>query len=379
MIRLFSTPGLTALLALGLLAGLGARASAQDLVIRGGQVVLDAEQGSLKGGLVVIRGGKVVASGPKTKAPKGATVLDRSRAWIVPGFVDARAHVGLGGDIDERSRPFANDVDLAGRVNAGHKDFRRHLAAGITTLLLSPGDQALMAGAAVPVKSTGVTLGEARVAKLSLTSAAAAAGPPTSLSGRLALLRARLREAHPVKGGGPFEAFASGDIPGLVSVSNLNSVEAMQRLATQYGLRVIYQLQVPLRASALEGVSLKGLTFALRPASVNASEAQRREATILTKAGARVIFTSLAPLSPARGMRLAAIQAAKAGLSGKAALAGLTSNAAKALGLEGRVGVLTPGAEGDFLVLSGPPLDLRSRILEVYVGGRRVYRAGEEK
>ena len=353
--------------------------AAQDLVVRGGQVVVNANKGAHKGGLLVIREGKVIASGPKAKVPEGAEVLDRSRAWIVPGFVDARAHIGLEGDIDERSRPFADDIDMAGRVNKGHKDYRRHLAAGITTLLLCPGDQALMSGAAVPVKSTGETLGEARVAKLSLTSAAAAAGPPTSQSGRLALLRARLREAHKAEGGGPFEAFASGDIPGLVSVRNFASVQAVERMAAKFGLRVIYDLQTPLRGDALEGLDLEGLTFALRPSTLAASRAQRSEAGLLDAAHATVIFTSQAPFAPAEGMRLAASQAARAGLPGRDALAGLTSAPAKALGLQGRVGTLVPGADGDFVVFSGPPLDLRSRVLEVYVAGKRVYSAAEEE
>lgn len=351
---------------------LAAPCAAQDLVVRGGQIVVEAEKAPLKGALMVIRGGKVVGVA-QTKAAEGSKILDRRGTWITPGLVDARAHVGLGGDIDERSRAFANDIDMAGRVNKGHKDYRRHLAAGITTLLLSPGDQSLMSGAAVPVKSTGQVLGEARVAKLSLTSAAAAAGPPTSLSGRLALLRASLREAHKAKGGGPFEAFAAGDIPGLVSVRSLSSVEATQRLAAKFGLQVIYDLQIPIRKEDLDGLSLEGLTFALRPSTVAASRAQRSEAGLLDAAGATVIFTSQAPYAPAEGMRLAASQAARAGLSGRDALAGLTSAPAKALGLEGRVGTLTPGAEGDFVVWSGPPLDLRSRVLEVYVGGKRVY------
>jgi len=370
-------PRLALLAALPL--ALSAPCAAQDLVVRGGQVVVNANKGARKGGLIVIRGGKVVASGPKTKAPEGSKILDRSRAWIVPGFVDARAHLGLEGDINERSRPFANDIDLAGRVNKGHKDYRRHLAAGITTLLLSPGDQALMSGAAVPVKSTGEVLGEARVAKLSLTSSAAAAGPPTSQSGRLALLRASLREAHKAEGGGPFEAFAAGDIPGLVSVRNFRSVEAVERMADKFGLRVIYDLQTPIRADQLEGLDLEGLTFALRPSTIAASPAQRSEAKLLDAAHATVIFTSQAPYVPAEGMRLAASQAARAGLPGRDALAGLTSAPARALGLQGRVGTLVPGADGDFVVWSGPPLDLRSRVLEVYVAGKRVYNAAEEE
>ncbi|MBL4844332.1 MAG: amidohydrolase family protein [Planctomycetes bacterium] len=369
---------LTLICALAL--ALSSPAAAQDLAISAGQLVVDAEKGSVKGGVLLIRGGKVVSAGANVKLPAGTKLLKRPGAWIVPGFVDARAHLGLERDIDERSQAFANDIDLADRVVPGHKDFAKHRAAGITTALISPGDQSLLAGAAVPVKTTGALLGTQRVAKLSLTSSASMNGrPPTSQGGRLALLRATLKKAHATKGGGPLEAFARGDVPGLVSVSNFTSLEALQRLAPRFGLRLIYDLQASVSPRTVKGVDLKGVFLAIGPGRVEFGQAARQVPAVLNKAGAKVLFTSRAPYGPASGMRLRAIQAAKDGLSGAAALAGLTSIPAQALGLEGRVGALTPGADGDFVVFSGPPLDLRSRVLEVYVAGRRVYRAdGEE-
>lgn len=65
----------------------------------------------------------------------------------------------------------------------------------------------------------------------------------------------------------------------------------------------------------------------------------------------------------------------EAGLSARQALEAATADAARCLGLSGRVGTLAAGAAADFLVLGGDPLqDVRqSRALEaVYVAGNRV-------
>ncbi len=64
--------------------------------------------------------------------------------------------------------------------------------------------------------------------------------------------------------------------------------------------------------------------------------------------------------------------AARYGLGPEEALHGLTAGAADLLGLQDRVGRLRPGLDGDLVVHSGPPLDLRSRVVTVFVNGREV-------
>ncbi len=44
-------------------------------------------------GTVVVDGGRIVASGPKVKPPRGAEVIDGSGATLLPGFIDAHTHV----------------------------------------------------------------------------------------------------------------------------------------------------------------------------------------------------------------------------------------------------------------------------------------------
>lgn len=48
------------------------------------------------------------------------------------------------------------------------------------------------------------------------------------------------------------------------------------------------------------------------------------------------------------------------------------------LGLDDRVGTLTPGLDADVVVWSGDPLDVMSRALRVFVQGRDVYSYDEQ-
>jgi imidazolonepropionase-like amidohydrolase len=46
------------------------------------------------------------------------------------------------------------------------------------------------------------------------------------------------------------------------------------------------------------------------------------------------------------------------------------------LGVADRIGALAEGRQADVVVFSGDPLDLRARVLAVYIAGQRVYDAG---
>jgi imidazolonepropionase-like amidohydrolase len=59
------------------------------------------------------------------------------------------------------------------------------------------------------------------------------------------------------------------------------------------------------------------------------------------------------------------------GLSWGEALAAITSGPAKAIGMGGQIGSLTPGAHGDAVIWSGDPLDTRSAAEAVFIDGVR--------
>jgi adenine deaminase len=65
-------------------------------------------------------------------------------------------------------------------------------------------------------------------------------------------------------------------------------------------------------------------------------------------------------------------------MSREAALRALTIEAAKHLDLADRIGSLEVGKDADFVILSGDPLALRTRVLETWVEGERVFDLDDE-
>ena len=63
--------------------------------IVGGRVV-PVEGEPIEGGTVLLRDGKIAAvEGPGFPVPSGAEVVDAAGKWVLPGFIDAHAHVGV--------------------------------------------------------------------------------------------------------------------------------------------------------------------------------------------------------------------------------------------------------------------------------------------
>src|SRR5262249_61488712 len=91
----------------------GERGAAHSTGTPGGRVV-PREGEPIDGGTVLLRDGKIAAvEGPGFAVPDGADVVDAAGKWVLPGFIDAHAHVGVseeaegwaGQDTNERTGP----------------------------------------------------------------------------------------------------------------------------------------------------------------------------------------------------------------------------------------------------------------------------------
>lgn len=354
---------------------LAAPAAGQDLAIRAGRVVVSADK-VIPNGIVLITKGKVVQVGKKVDLPKGVQLIERPRAWIVPGFVDLSTGLGLRGDRDETTDSVAPDVTTATRIDPRHRDFAAARAAGITTCLITPGDRNLFGGRATILKTTGATI-KGTVVKLALGSSTLRRNrTPTSRGGALALLRSTLQDNHAKQGAGILESFSRGELPALCTVEVQADLRALLGVAKKYGLQAIVRFNPKTTGPKLfEGLEerLAGQHVAVGPFTLRTPAEARKVPALLAKAKAQPVFVSEAPTQPASGLRLTAVLAVRAGLAAKTAFRGITANAAAAIKIGHRIGTLEPGKDADLVVLDGPPLRLDSRVLEVFVEGRRVY------
>jgi imidazolonepropionase-like amidohydrolase len=83
-----------------------------------------------------------------------------------------------------------------------------------------------------------------------------------------------------------------------------------------------------------------------------------------------------APVVPQEDLVTQAAVAVRFGLPEDVALRGITIECAKQLKIDHRIGSLEVGKDADIVIHSGPPLDMRTRILAVFVNGKPVVGEG---
>ena len=93
----------------------------------------------------------------------------------------------------------------------------------------------------------------------------------------------------------------------------------------------------------------------------------------LERAGALVGFHTDNGVTDSRFFLRSAGLAVRAGMSPEAALYAMTMAGAKMMDLEDRVGSLEPGKDADFIVLSGDPLSVYTRVEQTWVEGVKVF------
>ncbi|HYE66876.1 MAG TPA: amidohydrolase family protein, partial [Pyrinomonadaceae bacterium] len=93
----------------------------------------------------------------------------------------------------------------------------------------------------------------------------------------------------------------------------------------------------------------------------------------LERAGALVGFHTDDYITDSRHFLRSAGLAVRAGMSRDKALYAITLAGAQMLDLQDRIGSLQPGKDADFIVLSGDPLSVYTKVLETYVEGMRVF------
>src|ERR1035441_1416221 len=100
-----------------LLAALIAMAplGAETFVIQNA-TVMTVSKGTFKGS-VVVKDGKIADMGEKVIVPQGATIIDGTGQYLIPGIIDCHSHIAADGGINEGSVSVSSMVDIRDVIN----------------------------------------------------------------------------------------------------------------------------------------------------------------------------------------------------------------------------------------------------------------------
>ncbi|MFI6323511.1 amidohydrolase family protein [Nonomuraea sp. NPDC050556] len=351
--------------------------------ITGGYVVPVASP-PIDGGTVLVRDGKIVAVGAGLAVPSDATVVDARGTWVLPGFVEAHGHMGIGEegigdvgeDLNEPGETNGARLRAVDAINPADQGFVDALSGGVTTAAILPGSANPIGGQAVAVKTFGRTVEDMVVRSPVGVKSALGENPRRVRSGTRMGTAAAIRDAFldpdPV-----LARVLSGELPWLQHVHRADDIGTAVRLADEFGYRLVinHGTEAHLLADLL---AAKGIPVVSGPLFGTRTKVELRNRTlaspgILDAAGVLVAITTDHSMVPIQFLVHQVTLAVKEGLARSSALQAITTKPAAILGLDDRVGALVPGLDADVVLWSGDPLDVMSRALRVFVNGQEVY------
>ncbi|HZD47900.1 MAG TPA: amidohydrolase family protein [Silvibacterium sp.] len=390
------------------------------LVVQGARI-LPITSPAIEHGVMVIKGGKIVAVGEegKVEIPAGATVKDVTGKIVMPGIVDSHSHIGIdpnptvsdSQDANEGSGPVQPALRALDAIDPADPNIRMATAGGITTANIMPGSGNVMGGQTAYVKLRGKTIEEMLIPNTIGGMKMANGTNPKGYGSRGQAPMTRMEEAALARG--IFEkaqdykakwdaynkAVAAGDKKakepdhdlGLDAVVQIldgkrvvhnhthraDDVMTVVRLADEFHYRVVVHHGTESCDVADELAKRHiGVTFTMidapggKPETINFSISCPAR---LEKAGVKVAFNTDDPITNSRLLLRSAALAVRGGMSEDAAMKGLTIYPAEMLDLQGRVGSLEAGKDADFIVLSGAPLSVYTKVLETWIEGEKVF------
>lgn len=397
------------------LLALASPAAAQDIAVRGEQVHTMAGP-VIENGVVVIDDGKIVAVGPaaSTPIPEGFQVIDAK--VVTPGLVDARTVVGLAGYLNQdhdqdqldRGAPVQPQLRAIDAYNPDEVLVAWLRGFGITTIHTGHGPGALVSGQTMVAKTTGRTADAAVIADQAMVAAnlgpwalADGAKAPGTRAKQIALLRQALLSA---KAGNEPPAAKKGEakeppkpptlevqvmrdvlakkMPLMVTANRAQDIMSALRLREEFGIDLV--LDGAAEAYLLiDEIRAAGVPVILHAPMVR-QYGEFENASFTTAATLRAAGVPFALQSGYEGYvpktRVVLFEAAVAAANGLAwndALASVTIDAARIIGVADRVGSLEVGKDGDVALFDGDPFEYASHAVGVVIDGAVVSTASQ--
>ena len=321
----------------------------------------------IENGIVLVSDGRIQEVGKGVAVPKDVLMAEHD-GDLTAGLVALRDGAGAGGESSDSTRRVMDTADLSHAFDSDHSDMRRLLEEGVTTIVLAPASGNLVGGLSAVVKPGGGVLSRRAQLHLDLGSSGLSRNRyPTSYGGALQELDRRFEQTS-----GPFARAAKGELPVLLEAGTRAETQRAVAFAVRHGLRgsISGSPRAGEQAAQIKAAGLGVVVEVFRPGI------DRRTvdgAALLAEAGVPFGFALDSPGTHPVSLRLSAAACVRAGLARDVAFKALTSDAATLAGVAERVGSVRAGLDADLVLWSGDPVDPGSRVVAVYVDGKKVH------
>ncbi len=351
-------------------------------------------------GVVLINDGKITAVGPAASVNIPSNYRIINAKVVTPGLIDAHTVIGLNGYLNQPHEQmgldggasFQPELRATDSYNAEEKLIEVVRQYGVTTIHTGHQPGALASGQTMIAKTTGRNVDEATIvptAMIAVTlgaSANASGRSPGTRAKQASMLRAELIKAqeNEAKTEKPKDLRSlimarviKREIPLLITAEAAQDIMTALRIAKEFNIRIV-----------LDGVAdghlitneIKASGF---PVIVHATMARPggdranlslENASKLRAAGIPVALQSgyEGYVPKTRIVLFEAAMAAANGLGFRNALATITIDAARILGIDNRVGSIAVGKDADLAMYDGDPFEWTSHCTGTIIDGKVV-------
>lgn len=396
-------------------------AVAQDetVALRGARL-LTITQGVIDSGVLVMRGGSIIAIGAQVPIPSDARVIDVAGRTVMPGLIDGFTNLGaadipsLGQDDDEATDPVTPHLRITDALNPANRFIPMARNSGVTTALCAPAEGNLLSGQSALIRLAGTTIEEMVLSTpVGIHGSLGEApkiryGPkgraPMTRMGAAALLRqtvvnakgyaeklalyqrkraeyeAGSAEQEPTRPDRDFKLEAllpvvGGQKPLILGADRLDDIYTALRITAEFELPIVLNHGAEAHRLASE-LAERDIAVIWGPVGAAYRELESERGTpatpaLLSEAGIRFAFQT-GSIENVAGLLDQARAAIIHGLPPEEALKALTLYPAQIFKVADRIGSLEVGKLADIVVFDGDPLAELAKVEMVFIGGREL-------
>jgi imidazolonepropionase-like amidohydrolase len=374
-----------------------------------GAEIITANGENYHDGILIIRNGVIESVGDRSQIniPSDAEVIDVTGSIIMPGLVDPHSHIG-GGDGGDRSASLHPDVRILDSIDPRSDTIRRALSGGVTTANVMPGSGLLMSGQTVYIKlKPANTIEEMLVytdesngiyggLKMANGTNPIGQSPAPGTRARSAamvrnlFIQAQEYQQQIIDADGDEDEMPSRNLQMETLVEVLEGKRLVHnhthrhddiltaiRLADEFGYRmVLHHVTEAWKVAdeiAQSGYPASIIVLDSPGGKLEAEYLYFKTGRVLEEAGVDFGYHTDDSVTDSRLFLRSGAFGIREGMSREKAIESLTIANARMMDLDDRIGSLEIGKDADFIILSGDPFSVYTKVLQTWIDGEKIW------